>query len=132
MYERIVEFGEQGSPIQPARIDNSIAVVTRDKVEFHTGELRQELKEFTKEMRKNGYKGMVMLDYTDIKDMIAAVKNKNFIYEWIPQNEASRIKHYGIREAMASMNTGRDCVFVCSLVLGVKHLYVNCIKIRDI
>ena len=29
----IVEFGELRSPIQPARIDNSVAVVTRDKVE---------------------------------------------------------------------------------------------------
>ena len=28
----LVELGEQGSPIQPARIDNSVAVVTRDKV----------------------------------------------------------------------------------------------------
>ena len=28
-----VEFGEHFSPIQPARIDNSNAVVTRDKVE---------------------------------------------------------------------------------------------------
>ena len=101
-------------------------------IDLHMVEYRNDLKFFTEEMRNKGRKGIVLLDYTNIKDMIDAVKNKKFFYEWVPQNDASKIKYNGVRDAMITMNASRDCVLVCSLVLSVKHLYVNCVKIRDI
>ena len=102
-------------------------------IELHSnGEYRNELKKITQDHRIKGHKGIVLLDYTNITDMIAAVKNKSFYYEWIPKNEAFKIKHSGISQAITFMNPCKDCVFVCSLSLSLKHLYINCTKIKDI
>jgi len=101
-------------------------------IDLHCGEFKKQLVIFTEFEREKGLKGIILLDYTNIKDMIASVKNKDFNYQWIPKNEASKIRHSGIPESLATANPKKDCIFVCSLSLSLKHLYVNCVKFRDI
>ncbi|XWV26298.1 putative orfan [Tupanvirus soda lake] len=101
-------------------------------IDLHTMEYKSQLKNFTQYAREKGWKGIVLLDYTNIKDMIQAVKNKDFGYQWIPEREARKIKHGGIPHALLTMKPHSDCVLVCSLSLSEKHLYVNCIKITNI
>ena len=101
-------------------------------IEMHSKELKNELRIYTQTQRLKGSKGIILLDYTNVKDMIDAVKNKSFFYEWIPKNDALKIKHAGIPSAILSMNPCKDCVLVCSLSLSLKHLYVDCMKFKDI
>ncbi len=101
-------------------------------LELHSGELQKDLVLFTKNARVNKKKGIVLLDYLNIDDMINSVKNKNFEYQWISETKAKKIKHAGIRSALITMKSNQDCVFVCSLSISQKHLYINCAKFRDI
>ena len=101
-------------------------------IDLHSLEYKTELKNFTDHYRNKGLKGIVLLDYTNTKDMIHCVKNKDFQYKWIPEKEARRIKHAGIPHALLTMKPNRDCILVCSLSLSLKHLYVNCVKFTDI
>jgi hypothetical protein len=101
-------------------------------VSLHTTTFKKNLGEFTQYARSKGWKGIVLLDYYNIKDMIESVKTKTFTYQWISKNDAQRIRHNGISPAIASMNPKNDCVFVCSLSISLKHLYVNCIKFKDL
>ena len=101
-------------------------------IELHSNEYKNDLNQFTNHARSKGWKGIVLLDYTNIKDMIQSVKNKMFLYQWIPINDARKIGHSGVSAALMTMNGKRDCVLVCSLSLSLKHLYINCIKYKDI
>ena len=101
-------------------------------LDIHSNSLKHDLNDFTKQYRKRGLKGIVLLDYSNIKDMIDSVKNKNYQYEWVKQGDALKIKHAGIPSALITMNSRKDCILVCSLSLNPKHLYVNCVKFRDI
>lgn len=101
-------------------------------IELHSGELKPELAKFTEEYRAKGQKGIVLIDYINITNMISSVKNKSFFYEWVPRAEAEQLKHRGISSALMSMNATNDCVFVCSLTLSLKHLYINCVKLKDV
>lgn len=102
------------------------------ELHFDDEEFKNKLKMFTSRQRSKGWKGMILLDYTNIDQMISAVKNKNFEYEWIPKNKASMIKHQGIRSAVTMMNPKTDCVLTCSLSMSLQHLYINCVKIKNI
>lgn len=101
-------------------------------IELHYKELKNNLKNFTENFRSKGFKGVVLIDFFNTKDMVESVKNKNFNYQWIPRNDAMKIKHNGIQNALNTMNPTKDCVLVCSLSLSQKHLYINCIKYKDI
>ena len=101
-------------------------------IDMHSDELKNDLTEFTKYHRNKNHKGIVLLDYNNTIDMIDSVKNKNFRYEWIPENAATKIRHAAIPSALITMNAKTDCVLVCSLSLTQKHLYVNCIKFKDL
>lgn len=101
-------------------------------LDLHSLDYKNNLKDFTEYARKNGQKGIVLLDYTNTKDMIDSVQNKFFQYEWIPEREARKIKHAGIPSALLTMNSYKDCILVVSLSLSLKHLYVNCVKFTNI
>lgn len=101
-------------------------------VELHTADFKQELIKFTEPYRNKGSKGIVLIDYTDITDMFAAVKDKSFFYEWVDYKDALKIKHTGVSAALNTMNAKKDCVLVGSLSLSLQHYYVNCVKIKDI
>lgn len=101
-------------------------------IDSHSVKLKEDLSEFTKSYRSRGLKGIVLLDYLNIKDMIDAVKNENYQYEWVKQSDATKIKHAAIPSALITMNSRKDCILVCSLSLSAKHLYVDCVKFRDI
>lgn len=102
-------------------------------LELHVdGEFKNNLINFTNKARTKEWRGLVLLDYTNIEQMISALKNKDFEYEWISKNKASLIKHQGIRNALITMNPKTDCVFACSLSLGPQRLYIDCIKIKNI
>lgn len=99
--------------------------------DLHTSDM-QSLKLFTLEHRKKNQKGVVLLEYYSIKEMIQSVKNKDFQYQWIPKVEVNRIQHNAIPTAVATMNPKKDCIFVCSLLLEKNHQYVNLCKIKDL
>ncbi len=101
-------------------------------IDLHSGIFKPELKKYTDIYRTDRTKGIILLDYTSIQEMIESVKNKNFYYQWVSENDAKKIKYAGISAALLTMNAGRDCVLVCSLSLGPKHIYVNCTKFKDI
>ena len=101
-------------------------------LDIHSNGLKQDLVDFTEQYRKKGFKGIVLLDYANTKDMVESVKNKNYQYQWVRQADALKIKHAGISPALITMNCRKDCILVCSLSLSPKHLYVNCVKFRDI
>jgi hypothetical protein len=101
-------------------------------IDLHSTQFKNDLKEFTEYARNKGWKGIVLLDYTNIKDMIQSVKHKYFQYKWIPEKDARKIKHANIPQALMTMRPHKDCIFVCSLSLSEKHLYVNCVKFMDI
>lgn len=99
-------------------------------MDLHITELKQDLIKFFLEQK--GSKGLVSISYTDIKDMIASVKNKNFSYAWIDKTDALKLKHPGIKQAVTSANPKTDCVLAISLVVGKGHYYVNCTKIKNL
>jgi len=101
-------------------------------INTHGDIFKNDLISFTKEFRHRKYKGIVLLDYTNITDMIGAVKNKKFNYQWVKRDEAMTINHRGVTQALTTMNPTSDCVLVCSLSLSLKHLYINCVKIRNL
>lgn len=101
-------------------------------IELHLNKFKNELRKFTNNMRNRGQKGVVLVSYTNITDMIMSVKNNTFFYEWVPKEDALKIKHVGITNAIMMMDPKKDCVVACSLSLSLKHLYVNCFKIKDI
>ena len=101
-------------------------------IDLHSLSLKEDLKNFTKDYREKRHKGIVLLSYSSTKDMIDAVKNKTFFYDWIPKNDAVKLKHSAIPNALITMNSKTDCIFVCSLELSAKHFYINCMKFKDI
>ena len=101
-------------------------------IDLHVSEFKKDLNEFTKNYRNKKYKGIVLLDYINIKDMILSVKNKNFVYQWVSKNDAQHIKYGAINKALLSMDPKTDCILACSLTFSLEHLYVNCVKIKDI
>lgn len=101
-------------------------------VELHTDDFKNDIKIFSEEFRNKNLKGIILLNYYSIKEMVESVKTKNFNYEWIPKNEAKLMQHNGITSALVTMNAKSDCVLCCSLVLNSKHLYINCTKMKDI
>lgn len=101
-------------------------------IDIHSVEFKNELIKYTEDARTRGSKGILLIDYSNITDMIQSVKTKSFNYEWISQKDAAKIKHTGLQNALLTMNTKRDCVLVCSLSISLKHLYINCVKFRDV
>jgi hypothetical protein len=101
-------------------------------IDLHSITRKNALKEFTEYHRNKNHKGIVLLDYSNVKDMIESVKSQNFNYQWIPKNEASKIRHSSIPHAMLTMNAKTDCILVCSLSLNMQHLYIDCMKFKDI
>lgn len=92
----------------------------------------QDLKQFTFDYRNKNQKGVVLLEYYSIKEMIQSVKNKDFQYQWVSRDEIGRINHNAIPSALASMSPKKDCIFVCSLLLEKNHQYVNLCKMKDL
>jgi len=107
--------------------------------DIHLQEFKKDLCEFTINTRSRGEKGIVLLDYTSIKDMILLIKQKLYLYKWIPHVDATKIKSAGVREALLTVNPKTDCILVCSLQVfdetskqSNTHLYINCVKFKNI
>jgi hypothetical protein len=98
--------------------------------DVHLDKLKKDLSEVTHDRRMNREKGVLMLHFKSIKDMILCIKKEVFLYQWVTKSEANGYKHNGIDAALNEMNPSTECILVCSIEISKKHMCMSCYRIK--